>query len=150
MILALPESNEKLKKIFDEMTSRKYDLKLEQLEREMNKTKQYIRRETIEIIGIGQDVQDDDKENKTFEILKAANVKVGKKYPTAMDIQASHRKGRKGIVIGKFFNRKFAYASVSSSHKLKNSDYNHVYINGSLCPEFEFLSFAVRQAEKTR
>ena len=107
------------------MTSRKYDLKLEQLEREMNKTKQYIRCGTIEITGIGQDVQDDDIENKTLEILKAAKVKVRKKYPTAMDIQ-----GRKGIVIVKFVNRKFAYASVRySSHKLKNSDYNHVYIN---------------------
>ena len=132
------------------MTSRKYDLKLEKLEREMNKTKQYIRRDTIEIMGIGQDVQDDDIENKTLEILKVAKVKVGKKYPTAMDIQASHRKGRKGVVIVKFVNRKFTYASVSNSHKLKNSDYNHVYINGSLCPEFGFLSFAVRHAKKTR
>ena len=60
------------------MTSRKYDLKLEQLEREMNKTEQYIRRDAIEITGIGQDVQDDEIENKTLETLKAASVKLGK------------------------------------------------------------------------
>ena len=73
MVLALHESNEKLKKSSDKMTSRKYDLKLEQLQREMNKTKQHIMRDTITITGISQDVQCDDIEN---------NVKVGKKYAT--------------------------------------------------------------------
>ena len=149
MVLALHEANEKLKNSADEVVSRKYDRKLEQLEREINKTKQDIRRDTIEISGINNEVVDDDIENKTLEILKAANVKVGNKYPTAKDIQAAHRKGRKGIVIVKFVNRKFAYASLSNSHKLKDSgDYNRIYLNESLCPEFGFLGFAVRQAKK--
>ena len=74
-------------------------------------SKQYSRRDTIEIAGIKQDVADEHIEEECLKILKASKVKVANKFPTSIDIQAAHRKGRKGNVVVKFVNRKFAYAA---------------------------------------
>ena len=95
MILSLYESNENFKKSSDEMISRKYDAKLEKLEMEINKMKQYTRLDTIEITRIEMGVEDEDIEGKTLEILKAADVKAGREYLTSMDLQAFHRKWEK-------------------------------------------------------
>ena len=102
IILALNKENENFKKTAEDIVAKRYDERLERLEREINKDKQYIRRETIEFSGISQDVGDDAIEDECLKILKAAKVKVGNRFPSTLDIHAAHRKGRKGIVILKF------------------------------------------------
>ena len=121
MALTLYDANKTLKDSADDLTSRKYDLRLERLEREMNKTKQYIRRDSIEIMGMDVAIDDEDVEKETLKILKAAQVKLEKKFAMGYDIQASHIKGKKGTVIVKFTNRKFAYEALRNSHNLKKS-----------------------------
>ena len=149
IILALNKENENFKKTAEDIVAKRYDERLERLEREINKDKQYIRRETIEFSGISQDVGDDAIEYECLKILKAAKVKVGNRFPSTLDIHAAHRKGRKGIVILKFVNRKFAFSALSNRASLKNSnDYGNIFINQSLCPEFAFLNFAVRKAKR--
>ena len=102
------DANKTHKDSAGDLTSRKYDLQLEKLEREMNKTKQYVRRDSIEIMGMDVAIDDEDVEKETLKILQVAQVKLEKKFATGYDIQASHRKGKKGTVIVKFTNRKFA------------------------------------------
>ena len=131
-----------------ELIANNYEKRLEQLEREVNKDKQYSRRDTCEIVGISNDVKDDDIEEECIKILKAAKAKVGNRYATTFDIHAAHRRGKKGTVIIKFVNRKFAAAAITNRSNLKDSDYfKRTYINQSLCPEFVFLNFAVRKAK---
>ena len=116
----------------------------------MNEFKQYKRRGTLEIAGIGTDIEDVNVEEECLKILKAAKVKIGNKFASTHDIQAAHRIGRKGTVILKFVNRKFAYEALLNSKKLKDhEEYGQVYINQSLCPEFGYLAFAVRKAKRS-
>ena len=141
MVLTLYDANKTLEDSADDLTSRKYDLRLERLEREMNKTKQYIRRDSIEIMGMDVAIDDEDVEKETLKILKAAQVKLEKKFATGYDIQTSHRKGKKGTVIVKFTNRKFAYEALRNSHNLRNDpEYGSIYLNESLCPEFSLFT----------
>ena len=74
MVMSLYEANENFKKSSDAIIARKYDAKSEKLEREINKTKQYVRRDTIEITGIDMAVKDEEIEKETLEMLKVANV----------------------------------------------------------------------------
>ena len=86
------------------------------LEREVNKDKQ--RRDAIEFAGISADVPDDKIEDECLGILKAAEVKVGNKFPTVKDFHVAHRMGRKSIVILKFVKRKFAGQALLNRYKL--------------------------------
>ena len=92
LTLTLNEENEKLKKSTDESTLKKYDERLERLERELNLNKQYQRRDTIEISGVPQNIPDDCVEDEVIKILKAAKAKIGNRYPGSLDIHAAHRK----------------------------------------------------------
>ena len=152
LTLALKEENQKLLANATDVVSKNYEQRFERLERELNLQKQYERRSSIEISGIPTTVDDADIEDTVIKVLKAAKVKVHTKFPSHMDIQAAHRKGKKGVVICKFVNRKFAYSAVSNSSNLKDADVfdnrSPVYINPSLCPEFGYLHFAVRKAKK--
>ena len=157
IVMTLKEENDKFRMLSEEVAVKKYDERLERLERELNLTKQYERRNTIEISGIPLTVADNDVENEVLRILKVAKAKVGSKLPGQFDIQAAHRKGRKGTVLCKFVNRKFAQAAIWNSRNLKdaaifngdNGDIanGNVYINQSLCPEFGFLHYAVRKGK---
>ena len=71
MILALKEENEILKKTTEETIAKKYDDRLERIEREINKDRQYWRRDTIEIAGIDPEIHDDDVEDECLKFLKA-------------------------------------------------------------------------------
>ena len=167
LVLKLKDENDKLKKSADESIAKAYDERLEKLEREINMDRQYHRKGTVEISGIPSCVPDEEVEGEVIKILKMAKAKVGPtKYPGPLDIQAAHRKGRKGVVIVKFVNRKFGESAVLNGRNLKNAVYsytkkgdddreehievegNSIYINQSLCPEFGFLHFAVRQAKR--
>ena len=60
IVMALKEENDTLKKNTDIIISNKYDERLERLQKEINKDRQYLRRDSIEIVGISKDVVDDD------------------------------------------------------------------------------------------
>ena len=116
---------------------------------EIWKSTQYSRRDCCEIVGISRDIIDDNIEEECIKVLKAAKAKAGNRYPTTLDIQAAHRKGKKGTVIIKFVNRKFAAAAMKNRSNLKESlEYKNTYLNQSLCPEFSFLNYAVRMAKR--
>ena len=122
--------------------------RLEALEREVNKDKQYLRRDTIEVVGIPSDVTDEEIEDEVIKVLKAAKVKLGNKFPNAFDINAAHRIGKKGKVIVKFVNRKFAVSAMTNRSNLKGiNEYSQVFLNQILCPEFQFLNYAVRKGK---
>ena len=74
---------------------------------------------------------------------------MGNRYPNTLDVHAAHRIGRKGNVIFKFVNRKWASTVMKNAANLKDTEnYKNLYINASLCPEFKFLNYAVRRAKR--
>ena len=147
--MALHEQNGILKKSSDAIAASNYETRLETLEREVNKDKQYFRRDSLEIAGIDREVGDDEIENECLRILKTAKVKVGNRFPSTLDVHAAHRIGRKGNVIIKFVNRKWAETSLVKASSLKQTEgYENIYVNASLCPEYKYLNFAVRQAKR--
>ena len=152
LVLTLKEENQKLLTGASDVVVQKYEERFVRLERELNLQKQYERRSSIEISGIPTSVPDEEIEEACITVIKAAKAKAHNKFPGHFDIQAAHRKGKKGIVICKFVNRKFAYSAVSNGKNLKGVEIfeggEPVYINSSLCPEFGYLHFAVRQAKK--
>ena len=126
-MLALKEENEIFKQSAAEIAEKKYDERLVKLEREVNNDKQHLRRDTIEFAGISADIPDDKIEDECLGILKAAKVKVGNKFPAAKDVHAAYRKGRKGIVISKFVNRKFAVQALLNRYKLRELDVGYFH-----------------------
>ena len=78
------------------------------LERQQNKSLQYMRRDTIEVSGIPTNIDQNSLENEVINIFNAADVSVHGNRLTHMDIHACHRIGKKKeITICKFVNRKF-------------------------------------------
>lgn len=157
LAIMLKEENDKLRKSSEEAIIKKYDERLEKLERELNLQNQYERRNSIEISGVPASVTDEQVEAEVLKILQAAKAKVNNNFPRSLDIQAAHRKGRNGVIICKFVNRKFATSAVINSRNLKNAELyvsenddggSRLYINPSLCPEFGYLHFAARKAKK--
>ena len=152
IVLALKDENKKLLENANEIVAKEYNERFERLERELNLQKQYERRTSIEITGIPASVPDDEIEDAVITVIKTAKAKAHNKFPSHLDIHAAHRKGKNGVVICKFVNRKFAYSAVSSGSNLKGvqlfDQEGAVYINPSLCPEFGFLHYAVRLAKK--
>ena len=154
LTIALRDENKKLLETATDEVAKRYEDRFIRLERELNLQKQYERRSSIEITGIPQSVEDGDIEDAVIKVLKSAKAKAHSKFPSHLDIHAAHRKGKKGVVICKFVNRKYAYSALYNSPNLKNSDVfengEAIYINPSLCPEFAFLHFAVRKAKKDK
>ena len=113
---------------------------------------QYSRRDSIEISGIPQTVQQKDLEGETIKILQAAKVQVHGNHADVMDIQACHRVGKKGATIVKFVNRKFARESLYCGRNLKGNKLyganSQIFINNSFCPEYKYLNYLVRKAKK--
>ena len=65
------------------------------------------------------------------------------------DIVACHRVGKKGVVVCRVINRKFAREAIVNGKNLKGSKRygdGKIYINNSLCPEFRFLNYVCRKA----
>ena len=149
LVLDLKKENDMLKKSCEEVLSKQYDERLEKIEREINLNSQYLRKDTIEISGIPSNISEDNVETEVIKILKLAKAKVGNKFPGIFEIRAAHRKNRKGDVIIKFVNRKFATSALVNSnnlkdltvYKLEDDDEGEVpskiYINQSLCREFQ-------------
>ena len=128
------------------------NLRLYNLERNANLSQQYYRRDCIEISGVPMDVLDDKIEDEVIEILKDAKVTLNRQSIKKSDIQAAHRKGKKGKVIVKVLNRKFARTALINRKNLKdNKRYGEdtkIYINDSFIPDFGYFNYLIRHARK--
>ena len=122
------------------------------LERAQNREIQYQRRNTIEITGIPTAVKQDRLEEEVVKIFNAAGVSVNDHKLDPYQIQACHRVGKKGVTVCKFTNRKFAYEGLYCSRNLKGKniygDNSQIYINHSLCKEYGYLNYCIRNAKR--
>ena len=150
LINSLKEENAALKeihKLYSQQNER-----MEKLEREFYRNQQYHRRNSIEISGIPSTVDQKNLETEVIRIYNTAQVIVDGDEVSAKDIQAAHRIGKKGVVICKFVNRKWAYEGLYNGKNLKDRDLygnnSKVYINNSFCDEFRHLNFLIRRAKK--
>ena len=130
----------------------KLDKRMEALERQQNMNLQYLRRDTIEIHGIPGSIKNEQLEDEVMRIYDMAGVSVHGIKLDHLAIQACHRIGKKGNVVVKFTNRKYATEGLYNGKNLKeNKPYETpTYINNSFCPEFSFLNYAIRQAKKQK
>lgn len=148
MVVQLNYENSTLKveKAFIERTNKR----LEDLERQQNLSLQYNRRDSVVISGIPANISDDALEDEAIKVFESAKVLVNGVKLDKSQIQGCHRIGKKGTVILKTLNRKFAIESLYCGKNLKNnSPYsNSVYINNSFCKEFGNLNYLVRMAKK--
>ena len=103
MVLSLQQTISKLHEDFQKVNN----LRFYHLERRLNMSEQYSRRDSLEITGIPRDVEHDQLEDEVIEIFKDAKVSLNRQPLKKTDIQATHRIGKKGVVICKVVNRKF-------------------------------------------
>ena len=119
------------------------------------KSLQYNRRESIEIHGVPQSIQNDKLENYCLGVLGDIGCGVIKDK----DVHACHRMRNKENTIIRFANRKHADLALHHRKKLKVIDRlryeipvnsHGIFINESLCKPMQFLSFKVRSAYKSK
>ena len=119
MVLVLKDENEILKRSVDTNIAKGYEERLEFLEREINKDKQYARRDSVEIMGIGRDVDGAHIEDERINILNAAKVMGWKQIPIDLGYTSCSSQSN-GKMILKFVNRKFATTAISNRSNLKD------------------------------
>ena len=98
------------------------NLRLYHLERSHYMHLQYGRMDTVEIVGIPQDVKDERLEEEVIEILKEAEVQVNRQSPRKMDIQAVHRLKNRNVTIVKMVNRKYAKEALICGRNLRDTE----------------------------
>ena len=109
---------------------------------------QYNRRNSVEITGIPEDVEQKDLECQVIKIYDEAEV--GRSL-NLFDIEACHRIGKKNVVIVRFVNRKFAREGLYKGRNLKGKNiYGNgpVYINDSFCEPFNYIGYLIRKLKK--
>ena len=113
-----------------------FEQRFYELEKQCHANEQYSRRDSLEIVGIDDNVSVNELENKVCDILADIDVTVNTK-----DIQACHRLWDNKRTIIKFVNRKTVFEVLSNRKKLALiDDYKKkIYINESLCPYYRFL-----------
>ena len=145
--------NEKMSKLQEDY-KKVVNLRLYNLERSTNLNAQYLRRDTIELSGIPESVSQDQLEDEVIDIFKEVKITVNRQPLKKMDIQAVHRIGKKGRVIMKVVNRKFAQEALSNGKRLKDyrryGEDSRIYINESFIPEFGYLNYIIRKALKEK
>ena len=112
---------------------------------------QYGRRESIEIVGIPQQVEQESLEEEVLKIYEEAKVQIDGRKLSSMDISACHRVGKKGATIVRFVNRKFAKEGLYKGKNLKGTKlYNGsaIYINNSFCYEYKQYGWVIRTLKK--
>ena len=147
-----------IKKLKSDLSKRTEDfmritnLRLYHLERAQNISLQYNRRESFEVKGIPVDIEHGRLEDEVIKIVREAEVTINDEPLKKSDIVACHRTGKKGVVICRVVNRKFAREAIVCSKKLMGSRRygvgTELYINNSFCPEFGFINFVCRRAAK--
>ena len=109
------------------------------LERELNSLQQYTRRESVEISGIPDALQQRDLEEVVIGLLR----RIGVYQLEGNEISACHRlKRRKGDrscnVIVKFVNTKRVFECLSNRKHIRDTihQYPNMYIHENLCPNY--------------
>ena len=121
-----------------------FSQRIEKLERDNYRNQQYSRRETVELVGIPDDISDQPElEEKVVEIFKYAGVDVN-----CRSFHAIHRLKNKAVVIAKCTNRRDATAILRAKKRLRELDHSSraklgitgkLYVNESLYPEYKRL-----------
>ena len=128
--------------------------RITELERSHYLYLQYGRRNSIEITGIPDDVQQKDLEDHVINIYNEAGVKVHDESFEKRDIEACHRIGKKGTVITRFVNRKFAKEGLYKGRNLKDKIIydgdKRLYNNDSLCKPFQYIGYVIRKLKKAK
>ena len=121
------------------------------LERSQFLYEQYGRRESVEISGIPEHIEQKHLEKEVIKIYNEAKVDFHGRQVKAEDISACHRIGKRGLTIVRFVNRKFAYEGLRNGKNLKDSKLydNPIFINNSFCREFSKYGYIIRQLKKT-
>ena len=113
------------------------NLRLYTLERSHYMHQQYTWRESFEVDGIPENISTEKLEDEVIEIVREAKVTVNRQPLKKSDIVACHRVGRKGTVICRVVNRKFAREAIVCGRNLKGTQRyggSKIYINNSFCP----------------
>ena len=114
------------------------NLRLYHIEWAQNFSLQYNRRESFELSGIPEHITQERLEDEVVEIVKEAKVTVNRQPLKKTDIVACHRVGKKGTVVCRVINRKFAREAIVNGKNLKGSKRyggeSKIYINNSFCP----------------
>ena len=127
-------SNSNLSKVTERMV---------RIERSGYQHQQYSRRETVELVGLPDNLENEALEKKVVEIFEHAGVSV-----KVRDFHAIHRLKKNSVVIAKCVNRRDAIAILRSKKKLRETSEDDkkklgvtgkVYVNESLCPEYRRL-----------
>ena len=79
------------------------DKRIVELEKNVYAQQQYSRRESVEFVGISEDVRDEDLEKLVISIFKKVGIQV-----SGRDFHAVHRLHNKSTVIARLVNRKDA------------------------------------------
>ena len=117
--------------------------RIERLERDGYRSQQYSRRETVELVGLPEDLDGGKLEAKVVEVFEHAGVPV-----SPQSFHAIHYLRKKSTVIAKCVNRRDAIAILRAKRKLREVDADakkklgvngKVFVNESLCPEFRRL-----------
>ena len=117
------------------------------LRRKINRDCQYQRQDNIEISGIPTDVRDDELETKSIFLLKKIGVTV-----SSNDVVDCHRLPKRGTVIMRFVNRKYANQAISNGKRLRNLNTSDIfranptlYVNRNLIPEYMSLRWKAKK-----
>ena len=121
------------------------------IEKEITLLAQYGRRESIEILGISENVGIDHLEEEVLKILNNIGV-----FINSYDIVAVHRLNDKKYrsansppsAIVRFVNRKHAFETLSKKRNLKSCGMNNLFIIENLCPVFKSLYEKCKKLKK--
>ena len=111
-----------LKKQAEQMSG--FENRLIELERSHALYLQYGRRNSVEITGVPEQVQQEDLESHVINIFKEAKVSVHGRSLEPFDMEACHRIGKRNVVIARFVNRKFAREALYNGRNLKGKQLN--------------------------
>ena len=126
--------------------------RITELERKVSASQQYSRRDSIELAGVPESIENKNLESWAIKALGAIGTKV-----KSSDIHACHRLYKKEQVIIKFVNRKHAIDSLKNRSKLKTikpdavglpPDSKRLFLNESLCPAYKTLLWKAGQLYK--
>lgn len=142
-VKSLEDRLEKLEEQFNKSDVSKITEQVTRLERSTYQQQQYSRRESIEFVGLPEDLNGEDLEKKVVEVFEHAGVPVNQR-----DFHAIHRLKKNSVVIAKCLNRRDAIAILRAKKKLRDcTDEDRkklgvggkIYVNESLCPEYRRL-----------
>ena len=142
-VKSLQERIDNIEKQLKESDVTKVLGRLNNIERSAFQQQQYARRESIELVGLPENINGAELEKKVVKVFEHAGVAVKER-----DFHAIHRLKKKSIVIAKCVNRRDAIAILRAKQSLRDTTDDDrkklgvsgkIYVNESLCPEYRRL-----------